>query len=157
MAGSAHALGMPCLHMFSLPSTAAPPGPAELIAGMRSTAGGPPDAPPSDESELCSNWLTATQVGLPRQGLNRNGWGGTGYVEGAPWPRPQRTSRSNCTRMAQTCLPYASPLPQAAIASLFDAAAITGETCSSTLGNAEFVQQQDTYKGAWVWAGAWVP
>lgn len=55
--------------------------------------------------------------------------------------------------MAQTCLPYASPLPQAAIASLFDTAAITGETCSSTLGNAEFVQQQDTYKGAWVWAG----
>ena len=37
---------------------------------MRSTVGGPPDAPPSDESELCSNWLTATQVGLLRQRLS---------------------------------------------------------------------------------------
>lgn len=42
--------------------------PAELIASMRAAVGGPPEAPPSDESELCSNWLSATEVGRAREG-----------------------------------------------------------------------------------------
>ncbi|PRW58041.1 Transcription initiation factor TFIID subunit 13 [Chlorella sorokiniana] len=72
---------------------------AELIASMRASVGGPVDVPLSDESELCSDWLTATQ---------------------------------------------------AALASLFDTSTITAETCPTTLGNTEFVQQQaaDAYKDA---------
>lgn len=36
---------------------------------MRAAVGGPLDAPPSDESELCSDWLEATQVGRGEQGV----------------------------------------------------------------------------------------
>lgn len=35
---------------------------AELITSMRASVGGPPDAHPSDESELCAGWMGATSA-----------------------------------------------------------------------------------------------
>lgn len=59
----------------------------------------------------------------------------------------QSSKAEGLAAVTQLVLPCCRSL-QAAIGSLFDTAAITADTCPSTLGNPEFLQQS-TFQGGW--------